>query len=94
MGEAMSETQLHSAAKLLEIWQFLEHKNKCFHSDIRVDAEAVELLTPFCDKIGQYKGMYISGFNLNVTSSEKADVTFTISSMSRTLTHTLRESLS
>lgn len=90
----MSETQVHSAVRLLEIWQALEHKNKCFHSDIRVDEEAIQLLSPFFDKIGQYKGMYLSGFNLHVTSSENTDVAFTISSMPRTITHTLRENLS
>lgn len=69
-----------SISTLYKNWEKLLQKNKDFNSSVRIDAEAIELLSPFCSSLNKAKGMYILGFNLQQEGEKNPKISFNLSS--------------
>ena len=64
---------------LYEAWAKLGKKNAPFR-EVRIDDEAVELLTPFFSEIESHKGLYIMGFEIVQERNSLPKVSFSLCS--------------
>ena len=65
---------------LYEAWAKLIAKNEPFYSSVRIDNEAIELLTPFCSGLETHKGLYLLGFEIVQERNSFPKVSFSICS--------------
>ena len=65
---------------LYEAWAKLIAKNEPFYSSVRIDNEAIELLTPFCHDLEKHKGLYLLGFEIIQERNSFPKVSFSICS--------------
>jgi hypothetical protein len=65
---------------LYEAWGKLIAKNEPFYSSVRIDDEAINLLSPYFSDIETHKGLYITGFTIEQHRNSLPKVCFDISS--------------